>query len=211
MQVKITPVSSGSLEQNSGIVGFTTLSPGMAESRSQDSNFLPNETFHTPSFGDEDFDINTLTLPPQVSDSISHSENHQPGYTSQTVLSHPPIGNMDLSEMSRNAMGDQIVPKFPPQNFDVPDISITNSLQSTSTSNGTYSSVSLNTNLVTSEPLRTISHADVQKQLGFHSVSNKGSQPTGGLNSVSPNRESSSSDSDDSLPLAQVCVAYEKV
>lgn len=205
MQVKIVPESSVSFKQNSA--GFSTLSPGMAESRPQ-GNYLASETFHTPSFGDEDFDINTLTLPPQVSDSISHSENLQSGFTSQAVLSHPPTGNMDLSEMSRNSMGDQIVPKFPPQNFDVPDISITNSLHPPAvTSMGTYSSVSLDTNLVTSEPLQTISHSDVQKHLGFHSVaSGKGSPPAGSITSLSPNRESSSSDSDDSLPLAQLAV-----
>lgn len=176
----------------------------MAEGCTQD-NFLPSETFHTPSFGDDDFDINSLTLPPQVSE--SNTDNLQSGYTSPSVLVHAPTGNMDLSAMSRNSMGGHVAPKFPPQNFDVPDISITNSLHSTSTSVGTYSSVSLGTNLVTSEPLRTISHADVQSQLGFHSVANKVS-PTSNISSissVSPNRESSS-DSDDSLPLAQLAM-----
>lgn len=136
-------------------------------------------------------------------------------------MSHSSDLSVDCSVLeSLNQNQQSVIPKFPPQNsLDVPDISVLNSVMSTSentfstdtvTTSGT-SDVDMYTGSIPHQselmardhqPLLTISQSQVTSQLGFHTTMKQGSPATSNSTS-SPSRESSD-DSDDSVPLAQL-------
>lgn len=151
---------------------------------------------------------NGLNIPQQFGTQPLSHQNIDIGLTQP--LSHP--SELSTSCSSLSTVGHVGNPKFPPQNFDVPDISITNSLiassnsilwSNASTGTNTYALHSSAPNHMMSQyrPLTTISHTDVSAQLGFQSSVKQGSPSS--VSTSSPSRESSE-DSDDSLPLAQV-------
>lgn len=136
-------------------------------------------------------------------------------------MSHSSDLSVDCSVLeSLNQNQQSVIPKFPPQNsLDVPDISVLNSVMSTSentfstdtvTTSGTSDvdmypgSIPHQSELMARDhqPLLTISQSQVTSQLGFHTTMKQGSPATSNSTS-SPSRESSD-DSDDSVPLAQV-------
>ncbi|KAJ8303368.1 hypothetical protein KUTeg_019764 [Tegillarca granosa] len=198
---------------------FGPLSAVMAENSADRGTNFVNETFHTPGFGEDDFDISVLNFP-AVSNNITHHTDTTQHFSQQQTLTHPLLGSMNIvygqnspttvSCVPLNTMETDVAPKFPPQNFDVPDISITNSLNSTSDS-VSCSVPSLYTmngghmdSMTSSNRLTTISHSEVSEQLGFQSAT-KINSPDSSNSTTSPSRESSE-DSDDSLPLAQLAL-----
>ena len=124
-------------------------------------------------------------------------------------------------------------PKFPPQNFDIPDINvISNSNFSEHLTNNFYSKPpggalynnTANQQLVNSQAHQTnvsqsqapsqvrLNQSQPTTQLGLrvtspqnnnHNMDNRQTSPSGS-NNTSPGRESSEESSDDSLPLSQV-------
>ena len=101
-------------------------------------------------------------------------------------------------------MGTEMAPVFPPPNFEVPDISYTNSLHSTTNS-------SLESMAMVANSINTSSHNGTILSPSFPppgaappggqqgSSAAKGTSPPGPVS-----RESSTEDSDDCLPLAKV-------
>ena len=118
-------------------------------------SFCVFQTFHTPSFGDEEFNIQPISL--SVSDPVSQAHNtlyssqllshhlpdgningtqplsHHPGTTvaggysqSQTLPQHGGIPQPHNQQSQHNHNVNFLTPKFPPQNIDIPDISASN-------------------------------------------------------------------------------------
>ncbi|XP_041377089.1 thymocyte selection-associated high mobility group box protein TOX-like isoform X2 [Gigantopelta aegis] len=191
----------------------------MSTGQSGRENFSANDdTFHTPSFGDEEFDLLPIGRPPN-NNSLPPQTVSQTPYTQQTMnnLDHnQPMtvaSNMETRCSSTTLSGPpSLAPIFPPQNFDVPDISVTNSVMpSASNSDNLFSRMGsmfpgINSQPFTepAEPLSTISRSQMTSQLGFQSSVVQQSSPAGSNSTTSPTRESTSEDSDDSLPLAQL-------
>lgn len=184
------------------------------------------QPFHTPSFGDDDFNIPPIGL---SDSSLNYQSRTLHGQSVLDIelnnltqpLSHSSDLSVDCSVLeSLNQNQQSVIPKFPPQNsLDVPDISVLNSVMSTSentfstdtvTTSGTSDvdmypgSIPHQSELMARDhqPLLTISQSQVTSQLGFHTTMKQGSPATSNSTS-SPSRESSD-DSDDSVPLAQV-------
>ncbi len=185
--------------------------------------FVCLQTFHTPSFGDEEFSVpQGYGLNPHQGHYSAHV--HDPGSSNHQFtqpLSHPPITSHLTNGQQQNnhhidAWG---VPKFPPQNFDIPDISVQNN---SSFQNNLHfyhkppggpvcNNVTTASQFVPSSQaqLMTIGQLPTNSKLGLkvtsprNSMDNRQTSPTGS-NNTSPGRESSEESSDDSLPLAQV-------
>ncbi|XP_036366743.1 TOX high mobility group box family member 4-B isoform X3 [Octopus sinensis] len=183
--------------------------------------------FHAPSFGDEDFNIPPLGL---ADSALNYQTRALHGQQVLDIelnnltqpLSHSSDLSVDCSVLdSLNQNQQSLIPKFPPQNsLDVPDISVLNSVMSTSES--TYPTDTVTTSCPTDlgglysanlshppelmqreqQPLLTISQSQMTTQLGFQTAIKQGSPATSNSTS-SPSRESSD-DSDDSVPLAQL-------
>ncbi|XP_064640647.1 TOX high mobility group box family member 3-like isoform X3 [Lineus longissimus] len=148
---------------------------------------MANETFHTPSFGDEDFDIPPLGVPQESSG----------GYETQP-LSHPPVTQHGACEIIQNQFTHHqhqqfVAPKFPPQHIDIPDILSTNSQGLSFT---------------------TLGKAHLASGLGLNIA--RGMEQGSpyamalGANQMSPPPESSSEDSDDTVPLAQLATGLKR-
>lgn len=208
------------------------------------------QTFHTPSFGDEDFDLAPMGMGiQQVSENVAQSVPENTFSSSGQALSHTGGNLMDLDSMNltqplshppnmaqqncpstnqnippaRHMTDAIMVPKFPPPNFEVPDISLSNSVMSTASNSTMLSSVSMATSnsyslggapttmstmgMMGQQPLMTISQSQISSQLGFQSVVKQGS-PAGSNSTHTSSPSQSSEDSDDSLPLAQVRPIY---
>ncbi|XP_064610550.1 TOX high mobility group box family member 4-B-like isoform X1 [Liolophura sinensis] len=217
----------------------------LGNSEGSGGDFLSSETFHTPSFGDEDFDLAPMGMGiQQVSENVAQSMQENTFPSGQALsrtggnlmdldtmnltqpLSHPPnMARQNCSPTTQNIpparhMTDAImVPKFPPPNFEVPDISLSNSVMSTASNSTMLSSVSMATSnsyslggapttlstmgMMGQQPLMTISQSQISSQLGFQSVVKQGS-PAGSHSTHTSSPSQSSEDSDDSLPLAQL-------
>lgn len=142
------------------------------------------QSFHTPCFGDEDFDITSLSLPSGTVDNLSHI---QPTITDShidpaTLHSHHRLNynNSIMSSPNNNSNGSNMAPQFPPENMEMPDISMSNSLIA---ANGMIMAPPVQDGCVTTSSFYS-----------KNALNNKNS----------PRRESSEESSDDSLPLAQV-------
>ncbi|XP_044126995.1 TOX high mobility group box family member 3 isoform X1 [Bufo gargarizans] len=68
-----------------------------------------NETFHTPSLGDEEFEIPPITPPPETDPSLGMSDVLLPFQVMGEALA---------------AQGNEFTPQFPPQSLDLPSITI---------------------------------------------------------------------------------------
>ncbi|XP_052063660.1 TOX high mobility group box family member 4-like isoform X1 [Mytilus californianus] len=163
--------------------GFFPLSAVMANPSSHGNSYLSNESFHTPCFGDEDFDITSLSLPSGTVDSLSHI---QPTITDThidpaTLHSHHRLNfnNSIMSSPDNNSNGSNMAPQFPPENMEMPDISMSNSL--------------IAANGMMAPPVQD-GCVTTSSFYSKNALNNKNS----------PRRESSEESSDDSLPLAQL-------
>ncbi|XP_070574818.1 TOX high mobility group box family member 3-like isoform X2 [Ptychodera flava] len=115
----------------------------------QNNTIIPNpvmqhETFHTPSLGDEDFEIPPITPPPMAMDAMpsnmsdpnvppaltepmtspSPTFTHDTNPTFTQALSHITETTDSLPNPSTETFPD---PQFPPQNIDIPPITACNS------------------------------------------------------------------------------------
>ncbi|KAK3085630.1 hypothetical protein FSP39_006440 [Pinctada imbricata] len=183
------------------------LSPSVSELPTdsiQNANFI-SEAFHTPGFG-EDFDLTHISLP-DVTEALG--QDLQQNNCHLTNLSHIVYRNMDFNptqqqspngNQGNTAIGTEMAPIFPPQNFEVPDIAFTNNLHMTT--NSSLESMAMVTNSI-----NTSSHNGSILSPSFlpSTVAPSGGQQLPGTG-TSPvvSRESSTEDSDDSLPLAKL-------
>lgn len=71
------------------------------------------QTFHTPSLGDEEFEIPPITPPPETESGLGLSEVDSPF----PVMPEPPVPQ-------RGAL----IPQFPPQSLDLPSITISRNM-----------------------------------------------------------------------------------
>lgn len=71
------------------------------------------QTFHTPSLGDEEFEIPPITPPPETESSLGVSEVDSPF----PAMPEPPV-------LHRGAL----IPQFPPQSLDLPSITISRNM-----------------------------------------------------------------------------------
>ncbi|XP_062621491.1 TOX high mobility group box family member 4-B-like isoform X2 [Saccostrea cucullata] len=197
------------------------LSSVMGDVYGPEASYLTSETFHTPSF-DDDFDITSLNLPP-VSDSVSHVQPHPqtsfptPQYSDFLPAQYNVYSQQNTTPVSSvNPLNTAaFTPIFPPQNFDIPDISFTNNLNpsvSSLTSMAMMTSSIDNGNqnfpqasMASSVPTMTNNaQISVIKMDNNFLEPNRETSPSQSTNSVSPQRESSEDSSDDCLPLAQL-------
>lgn len=167
--------------------------------------------FHTPSFGDDEFDVSAITIP-YTNNTMSVSQSAptmQPlpdiDFSLTQPLSHAMPATTNCSTVTNNER-NFVVPKFPPQNFYVPDINVTNSITQpeghpmmTNVAMATHSNNGVHHDRLQT-PLTTICQSQISSQLGFQTGMKQGS-PAVSNSTGSPR---SSEDSDDCLPLAQV-------
>ena len=169
--------------------------------------------FCTPNFGDDDFDLNLLDQSKELCFGLSSANHSNLGYSSGFW---PPAQNnlcsgMDLSVTSQSSFTrnsileslESIAPKFPPQeDLDIPDISVTNSLNSNTFSSQSILSSGFSTsqmyNKQNGQTSLTTMVKNPQAELG------REISPAPSTNSTLSPRRESSEDSDDSVPLAQV-------
>lgn len=71
------------------------------------------QTFHTPSLGDEEFEIPPITPPPETDSGLGLSEVDSPF----PAMPEPPVPH-------RGAL----IPQFPPQSLDLPSITISRNM-----------------------------------------------------------------------------------
>lgn len=184
------------------------------------SCFFSFQTFHTPSF-DDDFDITPLNSLP-VSNSVSHalpqvqtsySQHSYPQFVSHQY--HPYSQHHHTPVTSVAPLST--TPIFPPQNFDIPDISLTNNfdplvnsltsmaMMTSSIDNGNPNSSFVQSSMAVTAPTMANNAAiSVIKMDDKYMEPNQQTSPSHSSNSISPPRESSEDSSDDCLPLAQV-------
>ncbi|XP_077982666.1 TOX high mobility group box family member 3-like isoform X2 [Glandiceps talaboti] len=115
----------------------------------QNNTIIPNpvmqhETFHTPSLGDEDFEIPPITPPAMAMDAISStmSDPNAPPALTEPMTSPSPTFTHDTNPTFTQALShitettDSVPtpstetfpdPQFPPQNIDIPPITACNS------------------------------------------------------------------------------------
>ncbi|KAE8608153.1 hypothetical protein XENTR_v10011413 [Xenopus tropicalis] len=72
-----------------------------------------NETFHTPSLGDEEFEIPPITPPPETDPALAMTDVLLPFQVMGEALA---------------AQGNEFTPQFPPQSLDLPSITISRNL-----------------------------------------------------------------------------------
>ncbi|KAK7115115.1 TOX high mobility group box family member 3-like [Littorina saxatilis] len=217
--------------------------------------------FHVPSFGDDDFQLTSyaMTSEPEPGKPLipqqqqqqqpatqqQNTAQHQQEHMYSQLVHHQPMAAMQLNLSQPMAMGvaslgaglvsdvTGLTPKFPPQDLDVPDISLSNSVTSAEGS-GLFQmgpagvsmpmtsqarSGVLYGNMATSQmpPPQSLPMQQIQQQQQRPLMTISHSQVAGqlgfqsmrntvspaGSHNSSPGRESSE-DSDDSLPLAQL-------
>lgn len=74
---------------------------------------LPLQTFHTPSLGDEEFEIPPITPPPETESGLGLSDVDSPF----PAMQEPPVPHRG-----------PIIPQFPPQSLDLPSITISRNM-----------------------------------------------------------------------------------
>lgn len=74
---------------------------------------LLSQTFHTPSLGDEEFEIPPITPPPETESGMGLSEVDSP----YPVMPEPPVPHRG-----------PLIPQFPPQSLDLPSITISRNM-----------------------------------------------------------------------------------
>ncbi|XP_061621553.1 TOX high mobility group box family member 3 isoform X2 [Phyllopteryx taeniolatus] len=72
-----------------------------------------NKTFHTPSLGDEEFEIPPITPPPEMESGLGLSDGDSPFHT----MPEPPAHHRG-----------SLIPQFPPQSLDLPSITISRNM-----------------------------------------------------------------------------------
>ncbi|KAF3832325.1 hypothetical protein F7725_025990 [Dissostichus mawsoni] len=70
-------------------------------------------TFHTPSLGDEEFEIPPITPPPEIESGMGLSDVDSP----YPAIPEPPVNHRGL-----------LIPQFPPQSMDLPSITISRNM-----------------------------------------------------------------------------------
>lgn len=75
--------------------------------------FAPLQTFHTPSLGDEEFEIPPITPPPETESGLGLSDVDSPF----PAMQEPPVPHRG-----------PIIPQFPPQSLDLPSITISRNM-----------------------------------------------------------------------------------
>lgn len=73
----------------------------------------PLQTFHTPSLGDEEFEIPPITPPPETESGLGLSDVDSPF----PAMQEPPVPHRG-----------PIIPQFPPQSLDLPSITISRNM-----------------------------------------------------------------------------------
>lgn len=73
----------------------------------------PLQTFHTPSLGDEEFEIPPITPPPETESGLGLSDVESPF----PAMQEPPVPHRG-----------PIIPQFPPQSLDLPSITISRNM-----------------------------------------------------------------------------------
>lgn len=73
----------------------------------------PLQTFHTPSLGDEEFEIPPITPPPETESGMGLSEVDSPF----PAMPEPPVPHRG-----------PLIPQFPPQSLDLPSITISRNM-----------------------------------------------------------------------------------
>ena len=73
----------------------------------------PLQTFHTPSLGDEEFEIPPITPPPETESVLGLSEVDSPF----PAMPEPPVPHRG-----------PLIPQFPPQSLDLPSITISRNM-----------------------------------------------------------------------------------
>lgn len=71
------------------------------------------QTFHTPSLGDEEFEIPPITPPPETESGLGLSEVDSP----YPAMPEPPVPHRG-----------PLIPQFPPQSLDLPSITISRNM-----------------------------------------------------------------------------------
>ncbi|KAI9518210.1 TOX high mobility group box member 3, partial [Dissostichus eleginoides] len=74
---------------------------------------LAGDTFHTPSLGDEEFEIPPITPPPEIESGMGLSDVDSP----YPAMPEPPVNHRGL-----------LIPQFPPQSMDLPSITISRNM-----------------------------------------------------------------------------------
>ncbi|KAI4830386.1 hypothetical protein KUCAC02_002017 [Chaenocephalus aceratus] len=74
---------------------------------------LAGDTFHTPSLGDEEFEIPPITPPPEIESGMGLSDVDSP----YPAMPEPPVNHRGL-----------LIPQFPPQSMDLPCITISRNM-----------------------------------------------------------------------------------
>ncbi|XP_066289944.1 TOX high mobility group box family member 3-like isoform X2 [Branchiostoma lanceolatum] len=194
----------------------------------QDSDFsLATETFHTPSFGDEEFQIPPITPPPACeSDMVGTVRTYNeptPQFPPQN-LDIPPITLADALHMEEGMnTTSRSFPATCMGSTHVPDSSVVSMTtrhspmdmafdQASSSSQSTFNSdhmghmTSSSQSAYGNSPLTTISQSTLSEQLGLDQGSSFGlGAPSPGSKSTSPSGSPNSGDgqdeSDDNVPL----------
>ena len=170
--------------------------------------------FCTPNFGDDDFDLNLFgqSKEPCFSPQSGNHSNptdfgFSPDYwlpTQNSLYSVMDTAVTSQSSFARDSILESlqsIAPKFPPQeDLDVPDISVTNSLNSQQQS---FSQSILSTGISVSKMYKQNGQTNLSTVVRQSPEPRQISPAPSTSSTVSPNKESSE-DSDDSVPLAQV-------
>ena len=174
------------------------------------------QMFCTPNLGDDDFDLNLLGQSKELCftpQSGNHSNPTDLCYSSPDYWL-PPQQNrlysvMETAVTSQSSFArdsileslQSIAPNFPPQeDLDVPDISVTNSLNSQPQ---TFSQSILSTGISVSKMYKQNGQTSLSTMVRQSPEPRQISPAPSTSSTVSPNKESSE-DSDDSVPLAQV-------
>ncbi|KAK2193040.1 hypothetical protein NP493_18g09011 [Ridgeia piscesae] len=212
----------------------------------EEVNTLETKTFHAPSFGDDEFEIAPLALPP-----LSPHQNfaplapqngaflygYPPQYSAQPVAvpTHHLLSNHIVSPVSSSIellchhdinpfVSSPVLPKFPPQNFDIPNIDLSMSdIMDRQTNEGMDCAANCDKYPKVAPLVLRLPHQLVTQHMpavvaDFHQLQagadqleaalNHGISPPGS-NSTSPSRVGSSEEfsSDDSVPLSTVSLA----
>jgi hypothetical protein len=193
----------------------------MMNPNSRTEFFFLFQTFHTPSF-DDDFDITSLNLPP-VSNLQTPIQTtfHQQSYSDFVISNYNVYPQQQPNPVSSvNPLNTAtLTPTFPPLNFDIPDISVTNNLDgcvssltsmammtsSIDNQNSPYPSASM---AIAAPTMTNNAEISIIKMEDNFTDPKQEISPSHSTNSVSPPRESSEDSSDDCLPLAQVKSCY---
>ncbi|XP_048762477.2 thymocyte selection-associated high mobility group box protein TOX-like isoform X2 [Ostrea edulis] len=193
------------------------LSSVMGDVCGPENNFLNSETFHTPSF-DDDFDITSLNLPPvsnlQTPIQTSYPQQSYSNFVSTHYNVYPQQQPNPVSSVNPVNTAT-LTPTFPPLNFDIPDISLTNNFDGsvssltsmammTSSINNQNSLYPPSSMSVTVPTMTNNAEISIIKMEDNFMEPKQETSPSHSTNSVSPPRESSEDSSDDCLPLAQL-------